>query len=273
MVFIPHSRSYFASLLFLGLRFSLAGGDLGMTSVPPSVGILCRYYSTTQGHIPDGVRALRNDMLQATVWNGRIGMAARKAHHVDSAPWGEYILGLGPVTASLFAQLPVAEGWTLELLQGRIIRMPGPGYDHAAIQANCIEMMNPFLRAHKLGLVVGTGCYIFPTGNVLCPDLSYVQPQRLAGATYQNSYPIIVPDFVAEIVSPTDTRPKMVAKVRRYIAEGVRLVWLIWPTSHTVDVWRTTMPHTPVAVLTDADQLDGLDVFPGFTALVAALFA
>ena len=64
----------------------------------------------------------------------------------------------------------------------------------------------------------------------------------------------------------------MAAKARRYLAAGVRLVWVVWPKSQQVDVWR---PDTvqPVARLGIGDALDGLDVLPGFTYPLARLFA
>ena len=41
----------------------------------------------------------------------------------------------------------------------------------------------------------------------------------------------LAPDLVAEVVSPTQFRREMAAKAQRYLAGGVRLVWIIWPKS------------------------------------------
>ncbi|MEO7002672.1 MAG: hypothetical protein ABI068_12745 [Ktedonobacterales bacterium] len=49
------------------------------------------------------------------------------------------------------------------------------------------------------------------------------------------------------------------------------MVRVIWPTQEQVDVWQAgaAQPTT----LTEQDELDGLDVLPGFTHPVAKLFA
>ena len=198
-------------------------------------------------------------------------MAITPAHEsAISAPWGEYVVGVGPLSADLFAQLPVEDGWKLELHQGRLLRMPGPGYDHAEIQARLIELINPYMRAHQLGRLVGTGCYVFSTGDVLCPDLSYVQPARLTQAPRQGSYPIVAPDLVIEIISPTDVKSKVAQKFEMYRENGVRLLWVIWPATRTIDVWR---PGAPTVTLQASDTLDGADVIPGWAAPISEVFS
>ncbi len=198
-------------------------------------------------------------------------MASTPAHEsAISAPWGEYVLGVGPISAELFAQLPVADGWKLELRQGRLLRMPGPGYDHAEIQARLIELINPYMRAHQLGRLVGTGCYVFSAGDVLCPDLSYVQPARLAQAQRQGSYPVLAPDLVIEIISPTDVKSKVAQKFEVYRANGVRLLWAVWPATQTIDMWR---PGASVTTLQPSDTLDGADVIPGWSSPASAVFS
>ena len=198
-------------------------------------------------------------------------MAITPAHEsAISAPWGEYVVGVGSMTAETFAQLPVADGWKLELHQGRLLRMPGPGYDHAEIQARLIELINPYMRTHHLGRLVGTSCYVFTAGDVLCPDLSYVQPARLAQAMRQGSYPILAPDLVIEIISPTDVKSKVVEKLNVYLANSVRLSLAVWPATQTIEVWR---PGAPVVTLHASDTLDGGDVIPGWATPVSAVFS
>ncbi|HLY30661.1 MAG TPA: Uma2 family endonuclease, partial [Ktedonobacterales bacterium] len=167
-----------------------------------------------------------------------------------TAPWGEYVIGVGPMSVEAFAQLSGADGWLLELYQGRLLRMPGPGYDHAAIQSRLFELVNPHLRANTLGRLVGTGYFVLSTGegqaDVLCPDLSYTQPERLAQAPRRGSYPVVAPDLVVEIVSPTDRLSDVAHKTQVYLVAGVRLIWVIWPVSQTIEVWRSATPAAPV---------------------------
>ncbi len=54
-----------------------------------------------------------------------------------------------------------------------------------------------------------------------------------------------------------------------WLGHGVRLVWVVRPEERAVDVYR---PGEAVAALGEQDDLDGLDVLPGFSCAVGALF-
>ena len=49
----------------------------------------------------------------------------------------------------------------------------------------------------------------------------------------------------------------------------MRLVWVAHPETRTVDVYRADRDS---ATLAEQDALDGLDVLPGFTCALSAVF-
>jgi hypothetical protein len=63
----------------------------------------------------------------------------------------------------------------------------------------------------------------------------------------------------------------MAAKARLWLGAGVRLVWVVWPATKTIEIWSSGV-ETPVATRGPADLLDGDDVLPGFSSPVASLF-
>ena len=203
-------------------------------------------------------------------------MATTLLPTTNSAPWGEYIAGLGPMTVETFNQLTIQDGWVFELHEGKLIRMPGPGNEHGDIQTNLYRTVDAYLFAHNLGKLTGTSCYNLTLDGdmeeLLCPDLSYVLPARKAQMPKRGSYYVGAPDFVIEIASPSDFRPQMQAKAAVYLAAGVRMVWIVWPSTQSIDVWRPTAPIAPSQMLGMADQLEGLDVIPGFICPIAAIF-
>ena len=81
------------------------------------------------------------------------------------------------------------------------------------------------------------------------------------------------PDLAVEVASPDQQAAEMAAKAQLHLAGGTRLVWIIWPTSGHVDVWRPDRLAGPTATLNTSDTLDGEDVLPGFAHPVAAIFA
>jgi Uma2 family endonuclease len=83
-------------------------------------------------------------------------------------------------------------------------------------------------------------------------------------------FSVIVPDLVAEVIEPEDGFADVMESVLQWLAAGVRLVWVVDPHSRTVTVFPSLQQ---VRVLTEADTLDGGEVAPGFSLLVAEIFA
>ena len=77
------------------------------------------------------------------------------------------------------------------------------------------------------------------------------------------------PDLTVEVVSPNDTRRAVHDKALMWRQNGVRLVWVVYPDTRTVDVHAEDLP---VTTLTGDDAVDGLDVLPGFTCPVSEIF-
>jgi Uma2 family endonuclease len=80
----------------------------------------------------------------------------------------------------------------------------------------------------------------------------------------------VVPDIVAEVVSPTDPADELIAKVREYLRGGVRLVWIVYPLAQEVHAYRPE--HRDIQAYLAADHLDAGDVLPDFRTRVGDLF-
>lgn len=55
-----------------------------------------------------------------------------------------------------------------------------------------------------------------------------------------------------------------------YLANGVRLVWLVYPNYRLVEVYRS---GADIEILGEEDMLTGGDVLPGFELPVRKVFA
>jgi Uma2 family endonuclease len=99
------------------------------------------------------------------------------------------------------------------------------------------------------------------------PDVSFGsgrQPMVNEGAVLQ------MPDLAIEIQSPDDTIKVMREKAAYYLANGTRLVLLVFPKKRYIEVYR---PDEEMEILFGSDVVDGGDVLPGFTMPVAEVFA
>ena len=101
------------------------------------------------------------------------------------------------------------------------------------------------------------------------PDIAFTSVERLPLDADVPGYAEVVPDLVVEIVSPSDSRRGVNDKARMWLSHGVRLVWVVHPETRTVDVHRA---DHDAATLGEDDALDGMDVLPGFSCAVKAVF-
>ena len=120
-------------------------------------------------------------------------------------------------------------------------------------------------KANGQGKAFGPSAgYTLPDGSVKAPDASWIRRERLDALPREerDRFARIVPDFAAEVRSPSDGLNEVRAKMAAYIAHGVRLGWLIDPIRRTVEVYR---PGREPETLTAPKSLSGEDVLPGFT--------
>lgn len=184
------------------------------------------------------------------------------------APWAEPVL----MTAGELLQLP-EDGWRYELVEGRLVRMSPTGGRHGQVAAELLLAVGQFTREHDLGALFAaeTGFWISAPeepDTVLAPDLALVRAERELRPVPEG-YPRQVPDLVAEVASPSQGRAELGAKAERWLRAGVRLVWVVFPETRTVERWRS---GEAVSALTVTDELSGEDILPGFTCPVAQLF-
>lgn len=175
--------------------------------------------------------------------------------------------------AEEFEDMPETPGVRHELVRGEVIEVPFAGAEHGDIVLALVTLLHAFIRPRRLGKLYGDGVGFRihrDPDTVRGPDVSFVARTRVPPSGSPKGYWMLAPDLAVEVVSPSDRKSNIEAKVEDYLAAGVRLVWVVWPDTQTVTV------HAPDAephALTAADALDGGDVLPGFSAAVAELFA
>src|SRR3712207_5963259 len=167
------------------------------------------------------------------------------------------------MTAEELARLP-DDGHRYELIEGVLHRMAPTGFEHGVIAGRFVRHLGEFVDARKLGRVVGTEVgFVFDRDPliVLAPDATFVRADRLPPPADRKGYLDVIPDLVVEVVAPYDTQSDIDAKVARYLAAGVRLVWVAYPDPRRVVAHR---PGQAPRVFGDTDVLDGENVLPGF---------
>lgn len=175
------------------------------------------------------------------------------------------------MTADELLLLP-DDGRRYELVNGELIQMPPTGAEHSSILIQLGGILNAYVRENDLGVVGGGDVGVVVRENpdtVIAPDLAFISKGRIPAGAVPKGYWRLTPDLVVEIISPSEILRESGEKAERWLAEGARMVWLVNPRRRDVTVYR---PSARPQVLTEADELDGHDVVPGFRCGVAKIF-
>ena len=149
--------------------------------------------------------------------------------------------------------------------QGELIVMPPTGGETGKSNSRVNLQLGVWNEQTQLGEVFDSSTgFTLPNKADRSPDASWVEKSRWEALTAEQREKFIplCPDFVIEILSPSDSLKKTQEKMEEYINNGCRLGWLIRRKNPEVYIYR---PGKAVEVLQSPQTLSGEDVLPGFT--------
>jgi Uma2 family endonuclease len=174
------------------------------------------------------------------------------------------------LTLEAFLRLPEQEP-PLEFWHGEVTQKMPPMGPHGALQ---FELGERIMRAVGPGrpFRVFTETRVIFTGVSTVPDLVIYRRERVPRDPRGQvaEYFTTPPDVAVEIVSPGQSRTRLLARCRWYVANGVRVAVFADPRRRVVRLFR---PGSESADQRGADLLDLSDVLPAFSLTVDDFFA
>jgi Uma2 family endonuclease len=125
--------------------------------------------------------------------------------------------------------------------QGEIVVVPPVGGETAYRDSEVTVQLAAWAKQDGRGKAFGPSVEFFlPTGAAYSPDAAWVSNARLAQLTKEQKrkFPRLCPEFVAEVMSPSDRLKRAQAKMDDWMANGVQLGWLIHGDKQTVYIYR-----------------------------------
>jgi Uma2 family endonuclease len=112
--------------------------------------------------------------------------------------------------------------------------------------------------------------FFLPDGAALSPDEAWVSNERLVTLPKRDlrKFPHLVPEFVIDVMSPSDRPAAAKKKMRLWTSSGVDLGWLIDGDNRTVHVYRGAAEPRIVA---NADVIEGEGPVAGFVLPLTAI--
>jgi Uma2 family endonuclease len=153
---------------------------------------------------------------------------------------------------------------------GELITMAPAGWESSKRNLNLATDVDIWNRQTNLGEAFdSSGGFTLPNGSVKSPDVTWIEKSKLANIPAGVAFPEVVPDFVIELRSKSDSLKTLRAKMEEYRSNGVRLGWLINPQQQQVEIYRL---GREVEILQSPTTLSGEDVLPGFTIDLSSIF-
>ncbi len=146
--------------------------------------------------------------------------------------------------------------------KGELIVMSPTGYETGKNNADLIMQFGIWNRKYKLGVVCDSSTgFILPNKAIRSPDVSWIAKERVANLTKKEKAKFLnlVPDFVLELMSPSDKIEDVENKMQEYLDNGAKLGWLINPQQEQVEIYR---PGQQPEVLNKPSFLSGENLLP-----------
>ena len=156
--------------------------------------------------------------------------------------------------------------------QGDITIMAPEGSETGMRSASITVDLGIWNRKTKLGFTFGSSTgFKLPNGSDRSPDASWILKERWESLTteQQAKFAPICPDFVIELMSPSDNLKVTQAKMQEYQDNGTRLGWLINRKDREVEVYRIGKLKE---VLQNPCSLFGEEVLPDFVLSLAEIW-
>ena len=147
---------------------------------------------------------------------------------------------------------------------GELIIMSPTGGETSNSNAELTGQLWYWNQGTGLGRVFdSSGGFKLRNGADRSPDASWVIRERWEAMSpeQRKRFPPLCPDFVVELLSPSDSLSATQEKMREYLDNGARLGWLINRRSRQVEIYR---PGQEVEVLENPATLSGETILPGF---------
>jgi Uma2 family endonuclease len=149
-----------------------------------------------------------------------------------------------PIALEEFLQLPETKPAS-EYIDGQIIQKPMPKGRHSIIQRELLFAISPFLSQKGIAEAFPELRCSFANRSIV-PDVSVFTTSRIprnADGEIEDTFSA-APDWTIEILSPDQSRVKVLKNIRHCLDHGAQMGWLIDPEDRSVFVGQVGAQFT-----------------------------
>jgi Uma2 family endonuclease len=149
--------------------------------------------------------------------------------------------------------------------RGEIVIVPPAGGESDHQCAELVGQLREWARRHGRGQFFGaTAEFILPNRAALSPDAAWVSNKKLAKLSREQrrKFLPVCPEFVVEVMSPSDRLKAAKAKMGDWMDGGVEVGWFIYPDKRTIYIHRAGQSEPEM--LEDVSVVRGEGPIAGF---------
>ncbi|MGH2414430.1 MAG: Uma2 family endonuclease [Brasilonema sp.] len=149
--------------------------------------------------------------------------------------------------------------------EGEILIMSPTGGETGIRNFDIIGQFWLWNNTYQLGYCFDSStCFKLPNGANRSPDVAFIIKERWESLSskQREAFPPIAPDFVLELMSPSDSLKDTQDKMQEYMNNGVKLGWSINRKNRQVEIYRQSRDKQ---ILDVPECLSGEGILLGFT--------
>jgi Uma2 family endonuclease len=171
-----------------------------------------------------------------------------------------------PSDAELIARLnALPEGQKGEIIEGELFVQPRPRFRHARVTGFLTHHIGGAFDFDESG---PGGWWIVPEPGIELPRAPEVSPdvggwrrERMPEPPPEGAPITLVPDWVCEVLSPSNRRWDLKKKFPYYARIGVQWLWVVDPPAETISVRRLVNGAWTIVTETEGDESASLEPF------------
>ncbi len=165
----------------------------------------------------------------------------------------------------------IADGDKTEFINGEIIVHSPDLARHTRARIRLGKLIDTHVSKFKRGWLGDEKCLTVFTRNDYMPDIVFFGPAK-AAKIKPDTLKFPVPDFVAEVLSPSTVKRDRGVKMEDYAGHGVAEYWIVDPEDEALEIW---LPDGSGGYRLESRQKDGTvssKVIEGLSLPARAIF-
>lgn len=143
-----------------------------------------------------------------------------------------------PITAEQYLNSKAPEGFRDELIEGEIVVAPMPKPLHHDIVENIYSLLKTELQQSRFKVGTAINMDMREDYSMPVPDVWVMERTRWRTALEQNAYPKGSPELAIEVRSRANTRRHVLQKVKLYLKNGSKAVWVVFPRTKRIEAYH-----------------------------------